>query len=227
MIHVIDLNGTSRSPSFTRRGNIYIGHAVGDFVNAHTDFTEEEFDYSFSMPEGVENYGVADSLEQIEQHIIPLVADTRRWLVYASEVCRDTEEPYSGWRWHKWGRYIGEKTPRCEYLNDEPEIERVWCFHVSQILDRQWTDMATQVQIGSCLLAVTFQYSGCRVRNYGCTVVSGTLPAGTVIDLEDIEAERDFGVPFDAFCKAFFAAQDAAIRGGAPVVVVEGAPCAS
>ena len=24
-----------------------------------------------------------------------------------------------GWRWHKWGEYIGKLNPQCEYLDDE------------------------------------------------------------------------------------------------------------
>lgn len=39
-----------------------------------------------------------------------------------------------GWRWHKWGDYIGSPTPKCEYLDDEPEHkEGVYVFHVYQV----------------------------------------------------------------------------------------------
>ena len=30
-----------------------------------------------------------------------------------------------GWRWHKWGEYIGKHTPQYEYLSDEKGIDYV------------------------------------------------------------------------------------------------------
>ena len=36
-----------------------------------------------------------------------------------------------GWRWHKWGPYIGVKEPHAEYIFDEgDDIKFVWCFHL-------------------------------------------------------------------------------------------------
>ena len=37
------------------------------------------------------------------------------------------------WRWHKWGPYIGTKEPKCEYLYDEPEIDKVVIFELYEI----------------------------------------------------------------------------------------------
>ncbi len=28
-----------------------------------------------------------------------------------------------GWRWHKWGRYLGKHTPQCEHLDEEENID--------------------------------------------------------------------------------------------------------
>jgi hypothetical protein len=38
-----------------------------------------------------------------------------------------------GWRWHKWGPYIGTQEPKCEYIHDEPEIEEVFTYHVYEL----------------------------------------------------------------------------------------------
>lgn len=35
-----------------------------------------------------------------------------------------------GWRWHKWGRYLGKHTPECEYLDEETNIDYVLIWHL-------------------------------------------------------------------------------------------------
>jgi hypothetical protein len=36
-----------------------------------------------------------------------------------------------GWRWHKWGEYIGDGQPQCEYLDDEPGFDDgVWVYSI-------------------------------------------------------------------------------------------------
>ena len=40
-----------------------------------------------------------------------------------------------GWRWHKWGPYIGTQDPQCEYLADEPEIKEVFVYRFIQLHD--------------------------------------------------------------------------------------------
>lgn len=81
-------------------------------------------------------YGVADNLEQIVQ----FYKDDRdkyfkgNHVILVFEVHRDTTSPCRGWRWHKWGEYIGTKKPRCEYLNDEPDIDKVLCFSILQVI---------------------------------------------------------------------------------------------
>jgi len=40
------------------------------------------------------------------------------------EVFKKSEEPpSSGWRWCRWGEYIGTQEPKADYLYDEPFIE--------------------------------------------------------------------------------------------------------
>lgn len=35
-----------------------------------------------------------------------------------------------GWRWHKWGTYLGKHTPKCEYLDEETNIDYVLIWHL-------------------------------------------------------------------------------------------------
>lgn len=38
-----------------------------------------------------------------------------------------------GWRWCKWGEYIGDYTPDHEYLYDEEGIEEVFVYQIIRI----------------------------------------------------------------------------------------------
>ena len=35
-----------------------------------------------------------------------------------------------GWRWHKWEPYLGKHTPKCEYLDEEKNIDYVLLWHL-------------------------------------------------------------------------------------------------
>lgn len=44
-----------------------------------------------------------------------------------------------GWRWHKWGTYIGTLDPQCEYLDDEDfgeDFKYVLCFHLYHVKEK-------------------------------------------------------------------------------------------
>lgn len=81
-------------------------------------------------------FGVADNLKQIVDFYNANEEGFFKGnhVITCFEVHRNPEEPYSGWRWHKWGRYIGTQKPMCEYLNDEPEIESVICFSIYKVI---------------------------------------------------------------------------------------------
>lgn len=73
-------------------------------------------------------YGVADTVEQILAHF-PWEDDPRPFCISYCPVLKADQEPLGGWRWHKWGPYIGEHTITTEYLYDEPIVEKVLVFH--------------------------------------------------------------------------------------------------
>lgn len=80
-----------------------------------------------------ESYGVCDSWEQVIQKW-PLLATMDRNLVLAvSPVVRAEEPSDGGWRWHKWGEYIGTHEIKHEYLHDETGIDVVYCYHLYEV----------------------------------------------------------------------------------------------
>lgn len=87
--------------------------------------------YSFGSIGSFNAYGVCDNYQQILDQCKELVdSPTRQFVITLAEMCKEDQEPDGGWRWHKWGPYIGTQEPTTEYLFDEPIIERVFCFHI-------------------------------------------------------------------------------------------------
>jgi hypothetical protein len=79
------------------------------------------------------DYGVCDDHTQILAKWPELETDPAHFIISLSLITRASQPAQGGWRWHKWGDYIGTKTPRCEYLHDEPEIDAVFCFHIMEL----------------------------------------------------------------------------------------------
>lgn len=77
------------------------------------------------------SYGVCDEIQQIKDHYPELESQDRKFVVLMTEIRKDEEEG-PGWRWHKWGPYIGTHQPRFEYLYDEEGIERVFTFRIME-----------------------------------------------------------------------------------------------
>jgi len=82
----------------------------------------------------MDSYGVCDSPQQfLDRFKARLVNDPRPLCVTFTHVCK-VPGNREGWRWHKWGTYIGTGTPECEYLDDEPGFENgVYVYTIYQI----------------------------------------------------------------------------------------------
>ena len=85
-------------------------------------------------------YGVCDSPDQfIDRYEKGLEEDPRRLFVTFYRVAKANEPPKYGWRWRKWGPYIGDKTPQHEYLAEEDEsFVSIYCYHVRVARQRRW-----------------------------------------------------------------------------------------
>lgn len=80
------------------------------------------------------DYGVADSVEQVVAYFHAEIDDPdHTYLIVMTAILREHQPPDGGWRWHKWGPYIGTQNPKCEYLYDETDIDLVWCFHIYEV----------------------------------------------------------------------------------------------
>ena len=75
-------------------------------------------------------YGVCDGIDNLLEVIPELLSSDREFIVLLHGITRSSQPRYEGWRWHKWGDYIGTQTPTTEYIYDEPGIELVYCYHI-------------------------------------------------------------------------------------------------
>lgn len=85
-----------------------------------------------SLPEGMENYGVCDTPEQFLSSFGDLLErDPKGFVVSFTHVSKDAQPPEGGWRWEKWGPYVGKGRPSREYLVDESGFSSgVYCYHI-------------------------------------------------------------------------------------------------
>lgn len=75
------------------------------------------------------DYGVVDNASQIIENCnIP-----DDCVILMTPVIKDEDAPNEGWRWHKWGPYYGVQNHMCEYLNDEPDVNMIYCFRIVKL----------------------------------------------------------------------------------------------
>lgn len=87
--------------------------------------------FSSIMIDGNERYayGVCDSPDQFKNKIGKFLEESLDQFVVSFVRLRKEHEGEPNWRWKKWGEYIGEQSPQCEYLFDEPVIKEIYTYH--------------------------------------------------------------------------------------------------
>lgn len=114
----------SGRPSGVRRlaeGVYEIGHfGSSHFLRGYDDSPEIT----------INSYGVCDNYEQIIEQCPELDDPNRQFVITLTGIRKADEPSNGGWRWHKWGPYIGAFQPTTEYIHDEPEIEQVYVYHI-------------------------------------------------------------------------------------------------
>lgn len=81
------------------------------------------------------SFGVVDHWSQLP--LAALDADPRNLLVFLGRHRRVDQSPDGGWRWHKWGPYLGVHSPETsteyEYLYDAIDVVEVWSYCVVEV----------------------------------------------------------------------------------------------
>lgn len=76
------------------------------------------------------SYGTCDNVQQILDEYPELQDPNRQFVVFVATVVRADQPATDGWRWHKWGPYIGKLKPEHEYIYDETDIEQVLIYEI-------------------------------------------------------------------------------------------------
>lgn len=100
-------------------GVFQITHFSGDMLLWGKNDLERSYDFDVG---DVPISCVCDSVEQfLRKYESQLEADPRPFVVFMTHIPKDESNrgQGGGWRWHKWGEYVGEGNPSCEYLDDE------------------------------------------------------------------------------------------------------------
>jgi hypothetical protein len=85
-------------------------------------------------PNTPDDFGVCDHWTQITEKWPVIVDDyEHRYIIALVEIRRDDQEASGGWRWHKWGTYLGTQNPTHEYLYDDTHIDVVYTYHIYEI----------------------------------------------------------------------------------------------
>lgn len=115
------------------------------FVNTFSD------SHRLLMPESL--FGVADNPNQIIKYGNEKLSNAE-YVVDYFIVKKEDQDPHNGWRWHKWGAYIGNKTQRFEYLYDEPDITKVlcFCFHETESIPQKGKNNASMHVVSGSIL---------------------------------------------------------------------------
>jgi hypothetical protein len=129
---ILGLIGQGGMPTEIEKG-IYLSPSFS-FGNNIIDGKEDYFSFdNYDLPP----YGVCDNIEQVKEKYKKWIEDDNfKCCISFTKVEKSAQSERDGWRWEKWGEYIGTKNPECEYLYDEgDEIKEVYCYHIYQILN--------------------------------------------------------------------------------------------
>ena len=103
------------------------------FIQRYSDYELKQIPISECKQYNYLTYGVCDNASQILNHYEPKEDE----VVLMVPIIRKFESEIGGWRWHKWGSYIGVQNPSHEYIYDDKDIDVVFCFTIYKILHKE------------------------------------------------------------------------------------------
>lgn len=127
--HMTNYEVIDEQPMISPRGEVYTHQ---DFYSMFNEMERIILPSGKQRPEYmnlVGSYGVADNIEQILRKYKSLLNSPDEVVLTIHPVLKKDQPESGGWRWHKWGSYIGNHKIKCEYLYDEVGIDKVLCYN--------------------------------------------------------------------------------------------------
>ena len=107
---------------------------------AHLLWPEQPTQFDREFPDffnDLGSYGVVDSPKQFLEKFSDFLEKDKRPLVVMFDHVEKKPENIGlggGWRWYKWGEYLGDGQPTSEYLDDEEGfLDGIYCFHIYNV----------------------------------------------------------------------------------------------
>lgn len=80
------------------------------------------------------NFGVCDNASQAVDYLKSLeleniIDKNSKYVITLTPLFRTKQSPF-GWRWKKWGKYIGVQNRKHEYLYDDKDIDLIFLFRI-------------------------------------------------------------------------------------------------
>jgi len=113
--------------------NELLDHGYGMFNPITGEYTADRDKTLQMMKDGIKlfvGYGVCDNYDQVLQKYPFIESTDNKYVLVMSPIFKKHQPEDGGWRWHKWGDYIGTHDIQHEYLYDEEGIEHVFLFHL-------------------------------------------------------------------------------------------------
>ena len=129
-------------------------HALDTVVTKDFDFslkgpehkipdTPEPRDPKFADIWNTPAYGICDNYAQVLEQFPDILSCSHNHVLLVTLHRRADQDPHGGWRWNKWGEYIGVHEPTMEYLYDEPDITQVYTYSILQYRDGVFNEEET------------------------------------------------------------------------------------
>ena len=81
------------------------------------------------------NNDLFDQGENLVEYMNSLDEEVKFVLLLTPIVNEHDSSHYGGWRWHKWGEYIGKHTIQYEYLDQEEGIDFVFVWELIPVIE--------------------------------------------------------------------------------------------
>lgn len=150
---ILEILGDNNKPKRLTKGVYITGLNFKSYLRIYGEIPDEKIkEFYIFTPENREDilkwmrnpknrnyineYGVCDNYKQVLKRYKKIVElKKRKFILSLTPILKSEQPEEDGWRWHKWGEYIGTKNPQYEYLYDEPKIDKVYCYHIYEILN--------------------------------------------------------------------------------------------
>jgi len=122
------------------QSNVAFNFSWQEFMEFEKPPTYAQLFGAFAPNHDKVQYGVADNIEQVKEYYKQEIQDpARKYIIEFTPVHQNKANKGvgGGWRWEKWGEYIGKLNPCCEHLDDEEfgdDFNNVICFHLIEII---------------------------------------------------------------------------------------------